>query len=305
MKRLIIGVISMGIISMLTGCSKPPTGGTDASKPISEESTSESQISKDPITIDYAEYPEDFMIKLVAGQKYVLKNGETLIDFCANSISTEKSEQILEYGECKADISGAVYYGETVPVLIHYNDKDYVWICEQSENNDLLSASVYYVTQNNSMGNDSCILNIKMGDDILDPNDFTITNMANCFGTVMYESHYRVGNTGKPEEIETDDKYYGIEESYMKEQLRLDNDIHTWVYANADTQGHSVQDIPAGTTFYRLRIPKDEEYCFSEGILEDGRVFRIIEEEKFSEPSSYWVTVDMDGHKFGYSVVSD
>ena len=319
MKKLIIGVMAMGIISMLTGCMGTETGAVNASKttsedPISEDPTSEDPIpeepiiedpiSEDPITIDYADYPDDFMIRLLAGQKYILQNKDTAIEFCANSKSKAESDQVLEYGESSADISSAVYYGATEPVLIHYKDNDYVWICEQHQNNNMLHAYVYYVVQNEIHGSDNCGIDIYFDGNILDPNDFVMGETMECFGMVSSEIHYRVGETGVPERIETDDEYYSIEESYTKELLRLDNDIHTWVYEDADAKEYTVTDILAGTTFYRLRIPKDDEFVYAEGILEDGRVFRVIQEEKFDEPSSYMVMRDMDDHKFEYSVVT-
>ena len=285
MKKLIMGVMVMSILSIQTGCRI-------------------SDISENPITIDYADYSDDFMIHLAAGQKYILKNGETLLEFCAKSTDQKEENQILKYGEYQTDISNAVHYKQTEPVLIHINDNDYIWLCDQTESKTMLKATGYYVSQYDSLSKENYSINIKIDDNILDPNDFVMTEVMDCFGMVFSEIHYRIGEYGKPEVIESDDKCYSINEADAKEILCLDSDIHTWVYADADTEEYTVENIPAGTTFNRLRIPKDEEYSYAEGILEDGRVFRVIEEEKFSEPTSYVVMLDMDGHQFEYSVVA-
>lgn len=43
-----------------------------------------------------------------------------------------------------------------------------------------------------------------------------------------------------------------------------------------------------------------------EGLLEDGRVFRVVEEYWFSEPTAYQAMMDKDGNQFDYcSVDSD
>ncbi len=256
------------------------------------------------LMINYADYPDNFMLRLEAGQKYILKNGESLRDFCAESTVAEKSNRILQYGEYVIDISGAVHYGYTEPVLIHYNDKDYVWICNHN-NNNLPGAYVYRVTDNGLSGGDNCIINISGFDRVLDPNDYEAACVKECFGIALSRVRYRVGETGKPEEIETCDRFYGIEEHYRKQLFRLDTDIHTWVYANAEAEACTEADIPAGTGFHRFRIPRASEHGYVDGILEDGRVFRVIEVKRFSEPNSYYEMRDMNNHKFTYSVVKD
>ena len=102
--------------------------------------------------------------------------------------------------------------------------------------------------------------------------------------------------------VEIDDKFYYINAPYSEQVLCLDNDINTWVYPNKDATESSVEIIPAGTTFRRFRIPKNAEYNFVEGILEDGRVFRVVEEYWFSEPTAYQAMMDKDKKQFNYSV---
>lgn len=279
MKKLIIGVLAVGIISMLVGC------------------------NNEPITIDYADYPENFMIQLMPGQKYTLINGDTSKEFCANTKGVSENNRKMTFGDIETDISTDVYYKKTEPVLIHCNDMDYIWICEESEYGDILSASFFYVTEYNSLCRDNGIVNVKIGDEILDPNDFMSSKALDCFGFAATKVHCRINEEGKPEEIQTDDEYYIIKAPYTEDKMCLEDDIHTWVYADANSKTSSVEIIPAGTTFYRLRVPKNEEYSYVEGILEDGRVFRVIEEYKFSEPSSYQVMMDKDGKQFDYSYI--
>lgn len=267
----------MGIITMLMGCSNKR------------------------ITIDYADYPENFMIQLKPDQKYTLRNADTSKEFCANTKGVFKSGRKLTFGDMEADLSTAVYYQETEPVLIHCNGKDYIWICEESEYGDILSASFYYVSEYNSLCCDSGIANVRIGDEVLDPNDLVMSKALDCFGFATAKVHYRINEQGKPEEIQTDDEYYIIAAPHTEDKMCLEEDIHTWVYADANTKTSSVETIPAGTTFYRLRVPKNEEYSYSEGILEDGRVFRVFEEYRFSEPSSYQVMLDKDGKQFSYT----
>ncbi len=291
MKKFIIGVLTMGIISMLMGCNGN-LAGTDGTK-----------VTKETVTIDYAEYPENFMIQLAAGQKYALKNGDTTTEFCAKTNEKIKSRQIMTFGNHEVDLSNTVYYRNTEPVLIHYNGKDYVWICEKSESGGLIGASFYYFIDDNSRGSDSGSINLRIGSEVLDPDDFVMEKCVDCFGLALTEAHYRINEKGKPEEIPSDDAYYYIESPDTEDKLRLEDDIHTWVYADAGAQTPTVEDLPAGTMFHRLRVPKDEEYSYVEGILDDGRVFRVVEEYWFSEPTSVQVMMDKDGKQFSYSFV--
>lgn len=94
-----------------------------------------------------------------------------------------------------------------------------------------------------------------------------------------------------------------IRSPYSDEVLCLDNDINTWVYADENAKNSSVQKVPAGTTFRRLRVPKKAEYQYVDGILEDGRVMRVVEEYWFSEPTAYQAMMDKDANQFDYHVV--
>lgn len=161
MKKIMLGVIIMGIISMLTGCGS---------------------VNRTPITIDYAEYPENFMIQLQPNQKYILKNGNSNIDFSAVTKSLFKKSRILTYGELTHDISHNVYYRKTEPVLIHYNNKDYIWICEEEENGILTGAAFYYLSEYNSLNGDNGTVNLTIGSEILDPDDFIMNKSCDCFG---------------------------------------------------------------------------------------------------------------------------
>lgn len=288
MKKIIKGVFAMGIISMLFGCAGIAPGSTN--------------VSKEPITIDYAEYPDNFMIKLNADQEYILKNGDASVDFSATTHALTKSGKILKYGDLKADLANAVYYRKTEPVLIHYNDKDYIWICE--DNGSMISGvSYFYLTQYNSFGSDNGSINLKFEDgEVLDPSDFTMNKSINCFGYVTAAVHYTINEQGKPAEIETDDEFYYIDSPYSEEVLCLDEDINTWIYADADADESTVEAVPAGTTFRRLRVPKNAEYSYVEGILDDGRIMRVVEEYWFSEPTAYQAMMDKDAKQFTYSV---
>lgn len=309
MKKFLTGVIAMGIISILTGCTRTapinPQESVKSTKESAEvtKSVSHRTKSKDPVTIDYADYPENFMIQLIADQEYVLKNNDSSVNFSATTHALLKSNQILKYADLTSDLSRTVYYRKTEPVLIHYNNKDYIWICEESKDGQLISASFFYPTEYNSFGSDNGNVNLAIGDEILDPADFIMTKSVNCFGSSTSTVHYYVNDQGKPEELSTDDEYYYIDEPYTEEVLSLDDDIKAWVYKDMDASKSSVTKLPAGTTFRRLRIPQNAEYQYVEGILDDGRVMRVIEEYWFSEPTAYQAMLDKDANQFGYSVV--
>ncbi len=293
MKKVIIGVLAMGIISLLAGCNNT-TDNTDKVKETE---------SKEAIVIDYDKMPENFMVQLLPDQKYTLKNNGTETEFSARTHTILKSKQILTYGELKYDLSSTVYYRKTEPVLIRYNDKDYIWVCEEDDSGELISASFFYITEYNSFGSDSGYVNMKIGDEVLDPADFVMNKNVNCFGYVTSKVHYEINELGKPAELESDDEYYYLEPPYTEELLRLDDDIHTWVYADENATESTVEDVPAGTTFHRLRIPKNAEYSYVEAILEDGRVMRVVEEYWFSEPEAYQAMLDKDANQFNYSTV--
>ncbi len=281
MKKLLTGLVIMGAVSLFAGCSAN---------------------SNSPITIDYSEYPNDFMIRLHADQEYILKNGDDSINFSAYTHAPFKKNQILTYGNLTSDLSHTVYYRKTEPVLIHRNDKDYIWICEE-KNGVFTGASFYYLTKYNSFGNDNGMVNLAIRDSVLDPNDFVMAKSINCFGSAQSEAHYFINELGKPEEIFDDEEFYCIRSPYSDEVLCLDNDINTWVYADENAKNSSVQKVPAGTTFRRLRVPKKAEYQYVDGILEDGRVMRVVEEYWFSEPTAYQAMMDKDANQFDYHVV--
>lgn len=276
MRKFVTGVLIMGIVSLISGCGAGTT------------------------TIDYADYPENFMIQLKADQNYVLKNGENLTDFSAMTHSVVKWKQVLTYGDLKYDLSHAVYYRKTEPVLIHYNDKDYIWICEENSEGKIDGVSFFYLTEYHSFGSDNGTVSLKIGDEILDPSDFVMDKSVNCFGSATTKVHYRINEQGKPEELASDAEFYYIDAPYSEETFYLGDDINTWVYADADSKESTVEVVPQGTCFKRFRIPKNAEYKYVEGILEDGRVIRVIEEYWFSEPTAYQAMMDKDAKQFNY-----
>lgn len=277
MKKAILGVLTMGIIAMLTGC------------------------GKEAVTVDYADYPENFMIKLEANQNYILKDGDSCTDFSLKTRALFKSHKKMIYGDLSREISRDIYYRKDEPVLVHYHDNDYLWICEISESGTILSASYLYVNDYHSFGGDNGQLNLTIADSVLDPADFVMEKYINCFGDVTVKVHYHLNEEGKPEETPTNDKFYMLEAPYTEEVLCLDEDINTWVYADKDATESTVEVLPAGTSFRRFRVPINEEYSYVEGILDDGRIMRVIEEYWFSEPSAYQAMIDKDAKQFSYS----
>ncbi len=311
MRKYVSGVLIMGIIAMLMGCGRNiEDGAKSASQPgvVQAGITAPKEYrekSNNPITVDYADLPDNFMIQLLPDQEYKLKNGDKSTEFVVKTHALIKAFQKLTYGELEADLSSSVYYKKTEPVLIHYNDKDYIWICKEESDGCLSSTSFFYITEYNSFGSDNGSVNVTIGDAVIDPADYIMYKSVNCFGSAKAIVHYEINSVGKPEEIPSDDEYYLIESPYSEEVLCLDEDIHTWVYEDADAKKSKVVDIPAGTKFKRLRIPKNAEYNYVEGILEDGRVMRVVEEYWFSEPTAYQAMMDKDGKQFTYSVYSN
>lgn len=257
------------------------------------------------VTIDYADYPENFMIRLEPDQKYVLKNGDITTDFSAMTHAWPKSRQKLTFGTLTRDLSRDVYYRQTEPILIHYNEKDYIWICEEISDNTFVNASFLYQTQYNSLGSDNGSINLVLDSDITDPSDFVMNKYINCFGDAFTSAHYLVNEKGKPEEIPSGDEFYYVDEPYTEEVLQLDEDINTWVFADESATDSTVEVLPAGTTFRRFRVPKNEEYSYVEGIMDDGRIIRVVEEYWFSEPTAYQAMMDKDAKQFSYSSVEN
>ena len=252
------------------------------------------------ITIDYAAYPQHFMMRLISDRKYLLKNDDTSSVFFANTKNPINDRYIMHFGNFDVDISSDVYYRKTIPVLIRYNNKNYIWICEESADGKLIAASFYYITQYDSVGSDTGSVNFTISDEILNPADFVMLNNVNCFGPALAKAHYKINEVGKPEEISNDEKNYYIEAPFSEELLTLKNDIRTGIYANSSSKIAFVKKLPAGTKFCRFRVPKNSKYNFAEGILEDGRVFRVIEEYWFSEPEAYHAMLDKTGKRFEY-----
>lgn len=79
----------MGIISMLAGCGNNPVNEPETRT----ASKAHRANSKQAITIDYSDYPDNFMIQLLPGQKYTLKQGDSTTEFCANTDAWLKGNQ--------------------------------------------------------------------------------------------------------------------------------------------------------------------------------------------------------------------
>lgn len=261
--------------------------------------------SKETVTLDYANYPENFMIMLKPDTNYVLKNGAEESTFCATTHAVLKSNQILTYNDKTLDLSSAVYYRKTEPVLVHMDGKDYFWICEQTKEGRLIAATFIYSNMLGYLASDNGMLNMTMGDAVLDPKDFMMEANINCFGNVTCCAHYFVNENAKPERIDSGDLYDYVSDYFVSEKLVLDEDINTWVYESKDATESTIEVVPAGTVFTRLRVPNNAEYSYVEALLEDGRVMRVVEEYWFSEPSAYQAMMDYDKKQFTYSAYGE
>ena len=290
----------MSIFSFLTGCGQ---GGTIQEAPKNEEKVVTAKAVENGV-IDYADYPENFMIQLQPDTDYILKNGEEEIKFSVNTHALLKSRQVMVYGEKEYDISSAVYYRKSEPVLLRYNGKTFIWICEMSKDGNLSSTTFFAENDYGSFNQDNGNVNLKIGDQILDPARFAMNSNISCFGDAQSADYYTITeNYGKPEKLDEGEEYYYVIPPYSEERLRLEDDINAWVYSDTKTQKAKVLKLPAGTEFKRYRVPIGERYSFVDGILDDGRVFRVVEEYWFSEPEAYQAMMDADKEQFSYSVV--
>lgn len=288
----------MSIFSFLTGCGHTGTKNTtDDMKEIKAKPVENG-------VIDYADYPENFMIQLQPDTDYILKNGEEEIKFSVNTHAFLKSRQIMVYGEKEYDISSAVYYRKSEPVLIRNNGKTYIWICETLKDGTLTDTAFYAENAYGSFNQDNGYVYMKIGDKVLDPVKFAMNTNISCFGDAQSVDYYTINEDyGKPVELEEDKPYYYVIPPYSEEKLRLEDDINAWVYSDTETKKAKVLKLPAGTEFKRYRVPIGERYSFVDGILDDGRVFRVVEEYWFSEPEAYQAMMDADKEQFSYSVV--
>lgn len=320
----------MSILSIFSGCAKVGGAGTAGggmvtgrpdTVPTAATGNTEGENAKQPeakftapgekmengmLLIDYADYPENFMIRLASDTEYILKDGENEVPFSAMTHALMKSGQIMTWGDLTADLSSAVYYRKTEPVLIHLDGIDYIWICEESTPGRLSSVSYYAKNQYGSFNQDNGSVSLGLLNEVLDPSCFAMDRVIDCFGTCCANINYTIeGSYGKPVEIETNDEFYMVSPEYTGYKFYLEDDIKAWVFSDTEAEKPKVTTIPSGTEFRRLRVPINAEYDYVDALLDDGRVMRVIEEYWFSEPTAYQAMLDVDGKQFRYNLVEN
>jgi len=294
MEKYILLVAVLVLSGVIVGCTIKDNGSGDNA----------TKNGKESIIIDYAEYPENFMIQLESDTEYLLVDGDTQTKMSATMKAKNVKKQVLVWGDASTSLEFPVNYGYSEPVLIHYNNTDYIWIGKKNNEGELYNQYVYYKNEQGEIKSGNSEIKITISDNVLDPADFVLIGYIDCFGHVLKDVHYTINEEGKPVEIENEDSFDYVASSYTQQWFELDEDINTWVYKDENATEYTIETLPQGTKFRRFRVPKNEEYSYSEALLEDGRVMRVVEEYWFSEPEDYQAIMDYDGEQFAYHEVA-
>ncbi len=247
-----------------------------------------------PVVFDYASQPEEFVVKLKANQKYTIVKGRDRFPFSL----TLKTDLVFDNGTShliwnKIDREARMLRAkERVPYLIHTNGKDYLYIYGDRVG-DL---NFIELSDTNSVkGVDNTQLHFY--DEPKDPKNLPVRIGISVLGPAAAELRYHVGKLGKPTPNEDPEGYRYCSAADRKEKLVTTKDARVLIFVNADATEGKEETLPSGSVFTRLRTSR---HLYTDLLLEDGRVFRVMERYLFSEPHSIMEVTDFANKPFEY-----
>lgn len=247
-----------------------------------------------PVVFDYASQPEEFVVKLKPNQKYTIVKGKDRFPFSL----TLKNDLVFDNGTShliwnKIDREARMLRAkERVPYLIHADGKDFLYIYGDRVG-DL---NFIELSDTNSVrGADNAQLHFF--EEPKDPKNLPVRIGINVLGPAAAELRYHVGKLGKPTPNEDPEGYRYCTAADRKEKLVTTKDVRVLVFANADAAEGKEETLPSGSVFTRLRTSKR---LYTDLLLEDGRVFRVMERYLFSEPRSIMEVTDFANKPFEY-----
>lgn len=247
-----------------------------------------------PVVFDYASQPEEFVVKLKPNQKYTIVKGKDRFPFSL----TLKNDLVFDNGTShliwnKIDREARMLRAkERVPYLIHTDGKDFLYIYGDRVG-DL---NFIELSDTNSVrGADNAQLHFF--EEPKDPKKLPVRIGINVLGPAAAELRYHVGKLGKPTPNEDPEGYRYCTAADRKEKLVTTKDVRVLVFANADAAEGKEETLPSGSVFTRLRTSKQ---LYTDLLLEDGRVFRVMERYLFSEPRSIMEVTDFANEPFEY-----
>lgn len=247
-----------------------------------------------PVVFDYASQPEEFVVKLKPNQKYTIVKGKDRFPFSL----TLKNDLVFDNGTShliwnKIDREARMLRAkERVPYLIHTDGKDFLYIYGDRVG-DL---NFIELSDTNSVrGADNAQLHFF--EEPKDPKNLPVRIGINVLGPAAAELRYHVGKLGKPTPNEDPEGYRYCTAADRKEKLVTTKDARVLVFANADAAEGKEETLPSGSVFTRLRTSKR---LYTDLLLEDGRVFRVMERYLFSEPRSIMEVTDFANEPFEY-----
>ncbi len=250
-----------------------------------------------PIVFDYASQPEEFVVKLKANQKYTIVRVKDRFPFSL----TLKNDLVFDNGTShliwnKIDREARMLRAkERVPYLIRSNGKDYLYIYgDRAGDLNFIELS----DTNSVKGADNAKLHFF--EEPKDPKNLPVRIGINVLGPAAAELRYHVGKLGKPTPNEDPEGYRYCTAAYRKEKLVTTKDARVMIFANPDAAEGKEETLPAGSVFTRLRT---SGHLYTDLLLEDGRVFRVMERYLFSEPHSIMDVTDFADKPFEYRIL--
>lgn len=264
---------------------------------------------KDKATIiDCGSYSDAFMIPVKSDTLYGIKYGEG--DVANFKIVTDeffKEEQYLQWGNKKKDLSRVLAQAGRDFFFIHFEDVDALWMIANDEDYSVAPVSIFRLYSNGNISQDNINIGLEYREgEVLNPKRLRLRRAIYCLGPVVTTAEYYLNNLAKPQMIDDGNKYYYIDEEYVRENFAINTDIRAWqVPAQEEDIDKSIStcpivEVPRGTRFTRMRVPRRAAHSYIDLYLENDTIIRVMEEHRTEDKETLQIMLDAEKKQFSY-----
>lgn len=237
---------------------------------------------KDPVILDYAQMPENFVKKIEMNTPYTIKrNGEDfpfLITLHAGASSSYGAVD-LQWREWKREEISILRASSRIPYLIYHEGRDYLYLVQENEKTPEYASLAFFDLNNEYFNLDH--RQQGLAEEPSDPSRMAFAVSALTLGRGYTIEYYFPGERGAPTPVEKEDPYYYYADIFREDILTLSKDIETEVFASPEATESVLLTLPKGTRFRKFRTDND---TLVDLWMEDGRVARFTVLRMFSEP---------------------
>lgn len=259
------------------------------------------------VIIDCDASSEPFMMPIRNNIQYAVRNHGEDIPLKINTDELLHEDQYVQWGHKKKDIGVILNTANRDSYFIHFGDIDVIWMVANDKEYTVSPVGVLRLHHNCNVTVDNINVGIEnKNGEKLNPMKLRLRRTVYCIGAVTVTLEYKLNNLGKPELLDDDLKYYYINEEYLKETFKLESDIRAWqVPANEEDIDKSVAecpivDLPRGTKFTRMRVPRRAAYTYIDLYLEDDRIIRVREDHRREDNKDIDILLDADKKEISY-----